>query len=759
METLLSQNHHQPAQDYLAFISYRHADNTEEDRQWATWLHQQLEVYDIPADLIGATNLRGELIPERIYPVFRDEISLPADADLSSSIVQSLDRSRFLIVLCSPRAVQSHYVNQEILHFKQSVKEDWIIAAMICGEPNASIDDAKQENPEDIRTQECFPEALQYEMNSDGALDKHKRTEPIAADFRLPDGSEGLTNPDAYKRQLLQGGYSKADAERLAQRYEEQLNNAKLKIIAGILGVRLEQLTQRDKIYQLSKARAAARRFRRIAASMAGLALAATISGGLAYQQWQRATAERDRAETLLGQIRDNLDFMNFELRDVMKAYVPTEKRVPLIRRVDEIVESLQQTGSQSAEDKRLIAVSLLNKADLILKNRQLDPSKALPLLKQAQSITKNLAEEAPQNDAFQQDLSITYTKLGDIMLNRGDDKAAREYYASALNVDQALVAQQPENRTFAYNLSVSYSKMGDAILRLPGGVDAAWLAYTEALKKAESLVEDEPTNKDFLHRLWETNIALGDSQLRRIGSKAAQLHYQSSLEIARNALDKDPSNTQLKSAVITSLLRLGNVLVDQRIPEEALVQYQSALQKIESLVKHDPKNTVYLRSLWVVYNKIGETERNLNNLSAALSMHRSALETAKNLVTYSNANVDYQRNLSVSYSLLGDSYRSLNQAKAALKHYQSALAITNKLLENDRNNIALQRDLWVKHYNIAKAYTNAKNYTQAHTSMGLAYKQLTRMQESHVLVPDDQIYLRKTKKEMQRLKALMEKI
>lgn len=64
------------ANDYLAFISYRHADNTEEDRQWATWLHAQLEAYEIPAELIGTTNLRGEAIPERIYPVFRDEVSL-----------------------------------------------------------------------------------------------------------------------------------------------------------------------------------------------------------------------------------------------------------------------------------------------------------------------------------------------------------------------------------------------------------------------------------------------------------------------------------------------------------------------------------------------------------------------------------------------------------------------------------------------------------------------------------------------------------
>ncbi len=758
MEPQPSQNYHQPVQDYLAFISYRHADNTEEDRQWATWLHQQLEVYDIPADLIGATNLRGELIPERIYPVFRDEISLPADADLSNAVTLALDRSRFLIILCSPRAVQSHYVNQEILHFKQSGKEERIIAAMIFGEPNASIDEAKQDNPEDVRTQECFPEALQYELDSDGALNKHKRTEPIAADFRLPDGSEGATNPNAYKRQLLQDGHSKADAERLAQRYEEQLDNAKLKIIAGILGVRLEQLTQRDRIYQLNKARAAARRFRRIAAAMAGLTLAATLGGGLAYQQWQRTVEERNRAESLLEQVRDNLDFMNFDLRDVMKAYVPTEKRIPLMQRVDEIIESLQETDIKSSEDKRRIAVSLLNKADLILKNRQLDSSMALPLLKKAQSITEQLAGEDPHNNVFQTDLSITYTKLGDIMLHNGEAKAARKYYVSALEIDQSLVATHPEDRKFMYNLSVSYSKIGDAFLHLPGGVNSAWRVYTEALNKAKSLIEWEPTNTSFLHRLWATNIALGDVQLRRIGSKSAQRYYQSSLEIARNALDTEPSNTQLKTSAITSHLRLGNVLVEQRIPEEALIHYQSALKDIESLVKHDPKNTAHLRSLWVAYNKAGETERNLNNLNAALSMHRSALEVANNLVKHNSDNVDYQRNLSVSYSLLGDSYRSLNQATTALEHYQTALAITNKLLENDRDNITLQRDLWVRHYNIAKAYMNTKNHTQAYTSMELAYKQLTWMQDSHVLTLNDQTYLQKTKKEMHRLKSLMKK-
>jgi hypothetical protein len=46
-------------------------------------------------------------------------VSLPADADLASSIIQALDRSRFLVVLCSPRVVESQYVAEEVVHFKQ----------------------------------------------------------------------------------------------------------------------------------------------------------------------------------------------------------------------------------------------------------------------------------------------------------------------------------------------------------------------------------------------------------------------------------------------------------------------------------------------------------------------------------------------------------------------------------------------------------------------------------------------------------------
>src|SRR5258706_14909843 len=116
------------AQRYWCFISYRHADNRHEGRQWATWLHHSLETYEVPTDLVGTKNERGEVIPERIFPVFRDEDELPADADLASPIYRALDRSKVLVVLCSPRAVASTYVENEIRYFKQIGRSERVLA-------------------------------------------------------------------------------------------------------------------------------------------------------------------------------------------------------------------------------------------------------------------------------------------------------------------------------------------------------------------------------------------------------------------------------------------------------------------------------------------------------------------------------------------------------------------------------------------------------------------------------------------------------
>src|ERR1700730_10914389 len=91
---------------YWAFISYSHA-----DARSATWLHRALETYRIPRSLIGRPSALGP-IPRRLFPIFRDDAELAGSPSLASSIEAALTDSRSLIVVCSPHAAASPWVDR-----------------------------------------------------------------------------------------------------------------------------------------------------------------------------------------------------------------------------------------------------------------------------------------------------------------------------------------------------------------------------------------------------------------------------------------------------------------------------------------------------------------------------------------------------------------------------------------------------------------------------------------------------------------------
>ena len=124
---------------YLAFISYKR-----EDEKWAKWLHHKLEHYKLP------TSIRkiNPSLPDRVRPVFMDTTDL-AGGVLEIAIKEAIQSSKYLIVICSPRAAQSPWVCKEVQEFIDSGREECIIPFIIDGEPNSSN-----------ITAECFPKNL-----------------------------------------------------------------------------------------------------------------------------------------------------------------------------------------------------------------------------------------------------------------------------------------------------------------------------------------------------------------------------------------------------------------------------------------------------------------------------------------------------------------------------------------------------------------------------------------------------------------------
>ena len=185
---------------YWAFLSYSH-----QDTKVCEWLHQSLESFRVPRRLVGRETRDGN-IPSRLFPVFRDRDELPGSSELGKNLTEALAQSRYLIVICSPAAARSRWVNEEIRQFKMMGGEGQILALIIDGEPNAA-------DKPNSGLLECFPEALKYRVDASGNLTS-QRVEPIAADIR---------------------------------RDRETRSIALLRLIAGLLGVPFDELRQRDR--------------------------------------------------------------------------------------------------------------------------------------------------------------------------------------------------------------------------------------------------------------------------------------------------------------------------------------------------------------------------------------------------------------------------------------------------------------------------------------------------------------------------------
>ncbi len=222
---------------YWAFISYSHA-----DAAWARWVHHALETYPIPASLVGRRAPVGT-VPPRIKPVFRDRDELPAAAELGPQLEAALRDSVALVVLCSPHSAKSRWVNEEILFFKRLGRGARVFPLIVDGVPG------------DREGRECFPPGVRTVVNADGTIAPIE-LEPLAADAQ-----------------------PKKDGKSLAL----------LKVIAGITGLPLDELRQREQ----------QRRQKRLAilASVGlGLTAAMTVLAAVAWQQRQAARRSEHRA-------------------------------------------------------------------------------------------------------------------------------------------------------------------------------------------------------------------------------------------------------------------------------------------------------------------------------------------------------------------------------------------------------------------------------------------------------------------------------
>jgi len=514
---------------YYAFLSYSHR-----DKELADWLHRELERFRVPRTIAGKLTANG-VVPHRLVPIFRDQHDLSAGGELADEIKAALAASQFLVVLCSPTAAKSRWTNTEIESFKRTRPEGCVLAAVVAGEPFASEIPGRED-------EECFPPALRFKYDRRGHRTT-KRAEPLAADFR--EGGDGR-------------------------------RTAFLKLVAGMLGVGLDELVQREQT----------RRHRSLAWLAAGSLAGMAVTSTLAVTAIQARDAARDQRREAEGLV----EFMVGDLRAKLEPIGRLDALDGVGTRVLAYY-SKQDTSdlSDSALLQRSRALNLM--AEVAYDRGNL--KEAQSLYRQAAGGTAEAVRRSPDDPKRIFDHAQNIFWIGEIARYSGDTDQAVAAYSEYKRLADQLVALQPDNMRWRMEGLYGVENIGISLYNKRRFAEAEQ-RFQSAIGPMQNLASIEPGNLTYQKELSKVLAWLADTT-RATGDLDGGIAFRKrQIAILDAALARSPTNVELREQLIWAHQGLGILLKWRGQFEPATSEFQMETSQADSLVGVEPTNSVW---------------------------------------------------------------------------------------------------------------------------------------------------------------------
>ena len=577
---------------FRAFLSYSHA-----DAAWAGWLLRRLETYRVPSRLVGTQGAHGP-IERRLGKFFRDRDELPSAGDLGVTIRDALADSEALVVICSPTAAQSRWVNAELEAFQASGRADRVFCFVVGGVPG-SVDLA----------QACFPPAL---VRPDANGEPH---EPLAADAR----AEG----DGRERAFL-------------------------KLVAGLLGVGYDALAQRE----------AQRRTRKLAIVAAASLVGMTIALGLAATAYvARNDAQRRQAQAedilgfMLGDLREKLttvgrlDLMR-SVDDKATGYFATlDPRDMTDRALEEQARSLAGIGEvrlgEGNHDAAMVAFREAHARSTALCERAPENGQRLFDLAQAEywigfvawqqgrlddaetwlrkyhDSAVRLAAMDRANFAWQREVAYGLHNLAVLDESRGRIDSAERALTDELKLYRVWLQQHPHDTALRFEASNVISWLGTIAAR-KGRLEEAEAFTAEQVEAMQRNIADEPGNAEWRVLLVDALILQARAQAKKGNRDGSLATLAKALPLADSLARQDRKNNEWQVGLgLAQLMQAEMESASNRVGAEVTAAAAaSILAKAQAV---EPESERILRILAMT-----------RNLQARLALERSDVQSAR---------------------------------------------------------------------------------------------------------------------------------
>jgi tetratricopeptide (TPR) repeat protein len=464
---------------------------------------------------------------------------------------------------------------------------------------------------------------------------------------------------------------------------------AKQKIVAGLLGLGLDEIVRR--------AERACRRRNRLWTALVGVLfiLAAGATGGLAWARYEFA-----RNEALLGRALDRASGLTARAVSLSDRYgVPRTVSLGFLIEAEGLFRDLSELGrdSEIVRVRKVWMLIVFARSYATLGKTDLQLSRA----REAHLLIQQRASDRPDNPEWQHTLSATHVELGDALKRQGELASALTHYRASLEIDRRFASAHPDNLNWLSNLIVSSERMGDA-LRSQGNLPEAIEFYRLKLSINERVVSALPDNTRWLHGLSVSYGRIGDALFDLHKQSDALSMYRRGLAIAERVASTDPGHAEWQRNVGVSYNKIGDVLLAQGLLEQATINYRASRSIAERLAASDADNAGWQQDLAESYGNIADVLVAQGRSEEAIENYRSRLSIISRLARGDSRNANLQIGLAVSHAMIADVYISQGNLQDALASYRSSHLIWERIVETDPTNVSLLLDLLWSHSRLA---------------------------------------------------------
>ncbi|TWU30853.1 serine/threonine protein kinase [Novipirellula artificiosorum] len=306
-------------------------------------------------------------------------------------------------------------------------------------------------------------------------------------------------------------------------------------------------------------------------------------------------------------------------------------------------------------------------------------------LLSETLDYYQQFAFHADDDPDLQEDLAITFGKIGGLQSELGAGDEAVDSYQKSESLYSRLAEPLPSRLRLQLDWSTSQNNLAESLHR-SGRIDDAAVWFAEAIQKQTDLLRTvNEVNDDSLHDTVVMRLSTSLNNLGLLLSEAgaleeAEASYRRAIALLASGNDNDSSAAQ-RQQLASVQVNLGGLLT-RSDPARAAEYAREALVIQADSLSSNPGNARLATQVVVTLNTLGAAQLEAEQLSAAVNSLERAAEIGKQLLQRWPDQMTYRRDFVISLNQLGLALSKSGKLNLATARFEEAVEQGRTLAE-----------------------------------------------------------------------------